>query len=106
MTAALIVIASMCAAAAIAAGLVACSCARRAARLEQRGMAAHLGREVLVQTKDEHSVRGVVRTVYTDSYLLEAAAVYEGGNARPVAGGYLIYEANTALVQRLAADSE
>jgi hypothetical protein len=92
------------ASAAIAAGLLAYASVRKAARLQQRGMAAHLGHEVLVHTKDEHSVRGIVAAVYADSYALERVSVYEGTTAKPVPGGYLIYEANTSLVQRVEAD--
>jgi hypothetical protein len=72
------------------------------AQLERRAAEVYIGHRVVVQTKDGHTIDGMMAAVYADHYRLESGKYLVGGDSRVLSGDELVPIDNVSWIQRPA----
>lgn len=70
------------------------------AELERRAAESYRGFRVVVQTKDGHTIDGIMAEVYEDHYGFTSAKILVGGDSRVLAGDELVPIDNVSWMQR------
>lgn len=67
----------------------------------RRGLKPHLTRRVVVHTKDDRSIRGLLAGDHADSVTVAQAEYLHEAQETPVAGDVLVLKSNVSFVQVL-----
>jgi hypothetical protein len=65
------------------------------------GLRQRLGRQVVVHTRDDRSIRGTLRALYRDSLILAAAQYLEGEDATALRGDVVVPRDNFSWWQEV-----
>lgn len=68
-------------------------------RKDPRWLEKVTGRSVLIHTRDERTVEGVITAAYEDGVLVGAAKLHGDGPVVPMAGDVFVPRGNIVLVQ-------